>query len=333
MNPKTFSALLSFIVFLVFSSTTTMAINVTRILTSYPKFGTFSDVINKTGINELTKNRQTITVLAVDNDSMGSISGRAQDELKRILMTHIVLDYYDTLKIQRLGKRIITLNNLYQTTGVAQYGQGFLNMTKMNPGNVVFGSAVQDAPLVAKLLGSVLAQPFNIFVLHVSTPIVPPGIGKAVLAPPPPPGLPPPAPSPKKAGVPSPGNDTADDSDEVPVPAPSPADAPVADAPANFKHKSAPAPAPGDKAADSPTSGSWSAGPGIGLAAVIGLVVGLVFGDITAKMRKLIVENWKAELRMKSKIHVKIINIYTIPFYIAKNRSTNGAHYEPINSN
>ncbi|GKV37817.1 hypothetical protein SLEP1_g45793 [Rubroshorea leprosula] len=221
-----------------------MAINVTRILTNYPEFGTFSDVINKTGINELTKNRQTITVLAVDNDSMGSISGRAQDELKRILMTHIVLDYHDTLKIQRLGKRSITLTNLYQTTGVAQYGQGFLNMTKMSPGNVVFGSAVQDAPLVAKLLGSVLAQPFNISVLRVSTPIVPPGIGKAVLAPPPPPGLPPPAPSPKKAGVPS---------------------------PANFKHKSAPAPAPGDKAADSPTSGSWSAGPGIGLAAVIEL--------------------------------------------------------------
>ncbi|GKU87518.1 hypothetical protein SLEP1_g1910 [Rubroshorea leprosula] len=273
-HPKASSSFLFLAIFLVCSSTITTALNVTRILSNYPDFGTFSDLINRTGINDLVKNRQTITLLALDNDTIGSISGRPQDEIKRILMAHIVLDYYDTLKIQKLGKRSILLTNLYQTTGVAQDQQGFLNMTKLGPGNVVFGSAVHGSPLVAKLLGSVLAQPFNISVLHVSTPIVPAGIGEVVLAPPPPPFLPPP-PAPKKAEVPSSNDNTADDSDEILVPAPSPADAPVADAPAMSNHKSPPSPNDADAQSPAP-SGSRSVGSGICLAAVMGLVASLV---------------------------------------------------------
>lgn len=187
-------------------------------------------------------------------------------------MSHIVLDYYDTLKIQKLDRKTQLLTNLYQTTGYSEDKQGYLNMTKIHPGDVVFGSAVKGSPLVAKLLGSVLASPFNISVLHISTPIVPTGIGEAVLPPPPPPGGPPPAPAPNSAEAPAPAeyaDDSDDDSD-----APSPSPAPAAHAPDKSKKKSPPAPDADEE--EAAPSGAWRACSGAGIAVMTGLIVSLV---------------------------------------------------------
>ncbi|XWS72853.1 hypothetical protein CRYUN_Cryun02cG0075400 [Craigia yunnanensis] len=185
-------------------------------------------------------------------------------------MNHVVLDYFDTLKIQKLGKKSAILTTLYQTTGVAMEQQGFLNITRIGPGDVVFGSGVKGAPLVSKLLWSVIAQPFNLSVLHVSTPIVAPGFGDAVLAPPPPPGSNPPAPAPSE-------EEKGDDEGEAPdsAPSPAPSDAP-ADAPT--KGKSPPSPKEADEEeAEAPAPSACSrVDSSIAVAAVMSLVASFV---------------------------------------------------------
>ncbi|EOY29188.1 hypothetical protein QUC31_020916 [Theobroma cacao] len=271
------ASLLFVFAFLLALSTTSTAFNVTKVLGQYPDYGSFNDLLSQTKLAEEISHRQTITILALDNASISSIASRPSDEVKKILMNHVVLDYFDTFKIQKLGKKSVILTTLYQTTGLAQGQQGFLNITKLGPGEVVFGSAVKGAPLVSKLLGSVVSQPFNLSVLHVSTPIVAPGFGEAVLAPPPPPGSPPPSPAPKKAAAPAPSEEEEADDEESEAsdgaPSPAPADAPAADAPT--KGKTPPAPKDADEEAAAPSASSRVASS-MAVAAVMGLVANLV---------------------------------------------------------
>ncbi|XP_022750392.1 LOW QUALITY PROTEIN: fasciclin-like arabinogalactan protein 3 [Durio zibethinus] len=282
MAAKAFLLFVIAFFFLALSTTTSSAFNITKVLGQYPEYGTFNNLLSQTKLAEQISHRQTITILALDNDTISSIANRSTDELKKILMNHIILDYFDTLKIQKLGKKSAILTTLYQTTGMAMEQQGFLNLTRIGPGDVAFGSGVKGAPLVSKLLGSVVAQPFNLSVLHVSTPIVAPGFGDPVLAPPPPPGSKPPAPAPKKAEAPAPseeeeGDDEGESPDGAPSPAPS-ADAPAADAPT--KGKSPPSPKDADEEeeaeAPAPSASSKVVGSRIAAATVIGLVASFV---------------------------------------------------------
>ncbi|XVF48154.1 hypothetical protein PTKIN_Ptkin03bG0168500 [Pterospermum kingtungense] len=274
MAAKASLLLLIVVAFLILalSTTSTTAMNVTKVLGEYPEYGTFNDLLTKTKLTEQINHRQTITILALDNDSVSSIANRSMDEVKKILMNHIILDFFDKIKIQNLGKKSAILTTLYQTTGTAMEQQGFVNITRIGPGDVVFGSGVPGSPLVSKLLGPVVSQPFNLSVLHVSTPIVAPGFGDPVLPPPPPPGSKPPSSPPKNSEAPSPSEEESDYEGEAPdsAPSPSPSDAPT-------KGKSPPSPKDADEEeeeTDAPApSASSIAGSGIAIASVMGLVV------------------------------------------------------------
>ncbi|GMJ15808.1 FASCICLIN-like arabinogalactan protein 3 precursor [Hibiscus trionum] len=263
-------------------STTSAALNITKSLADYPEYSSLSSLLKETKLTQAINHRQTITILALDNDAIQSISDRPRDELREILMNHIILDYFDREKIRKLGKKSAILTTLYQTTGLGTNQNGFVNITRIAPGEVVFGSATKGAPLVAKLLGSVISQPFNLSVLHISTPIVAPSFGDPILAPPPPPGSKPPAPAPKKSKSSSgsaPSPDAEEEADDEDADSPSPSDAP-APSPKAAKEKSSP---PKPKASDdddadsegpSPSASSrlvwyWSR---LGAAALIGLV-------------------------------------------------------------
>jgi len=233
---------------------TTTAFNITRLLGRYPEFSDFNDLLTKNGLASEINSRQTITILAVSNDALGGLSGKPEEVQKGVLSNHVVLDYYDTLKLQKMKNKSV-LTTLYQTTGVASEGQGFLDISHKNDGSIVFGSAVKGSAQDTKLLGSVAAQPYNISVLSVSQPIVAPGIDNSLrpIASPPKASAPAPAhkkKSPPPVDAPAPSDDTTAD-----VPAPS--DGPNADAPAPADGPSAVAPAPSDgPTADVPTADS-----------------------------------------------------------------------------
>ncbi|CAN8284140.1 unnamed protein product [Cochlearia groenlandica] len=245
MSHKAYSYLLCFTILLVVSSIVS-AVNITRALEKYPEFSTMTELFAKTELTPIINKRQTITVLALSNDAIGSVSGRPEEELKNVLMNHVVLDYYDEVKFKAFKEKSTMLTTLYQSTGLGQQQNGFLNCTKSN-GKIYFGSAVKGAPQTAEYITTVFRNPYNLSVVQISMPIVAPGLGAPVKVPPPPPmSSSPPAPSPKKAAA--------------ETPAPGPAEEEVyADTPLGSAPETAPASAPSEEV-DSPAPAPGNAG-------------------------------------------------------------------------
>ncbi|KAI3468405.1 hypothetical protein Pfo_025068 [Paulownia fortunei] len=228
MSPSTsFSAAPSILisaVLLLSSIATTSAFNITLLLEKYPDFSEFNSLLSQTHLADDINRRKTITILAITNDRIGEISGKPEDVQKRILSNHVVLDYFDVLKLNKLKDSKTVLTTLFQATGIADEQQGFLNVVHSKDGSIAFGSAMKGAPIDSKLEGSVASQPYNISVLSISHPIIAPGIDgtlSPVSAPPPKAPahkVPPPAESPEE--------EDAADAPTTDAAAPSPVDAP-----------------------------------------------------------------------------------------------------------
>ncbi|XP_042038481.1 fasciclin-like arabinogalactan protein 3 [Salvia splendens] len=105
--------------------------------------------------------RRTITVLGLPNDRIGTLMQLPEDVQKSILTLHVILDYFDMSKLTPANK-----TTLYQSSGVANGQQGFIDVVRRRDGTIVFGS-----PLVCNFVNPVAAQPFNI-----SQPIIAPGM-------------------------------------------------------------------------------------------------------------------------------------------------------------
>ncbi|KAJ8763713.1 hypothetical protein K2173_003495 [Erythroxylum novogranatense] len=218
---------LLFLVFLCLNLSTSTAFNITRILTNYPEFDTFNNILSQTGLAKEINSRSTVTVLAVDNGVAGGVAGKPEDILKRILSAHVILDYYDPLKISKLAKKITTVTTLYQASGMADDQQGF-------------GSSQ-----TSQLIKSVTNQPYNVSVLQVSGVIEAAGIDGAGGA------------SPTKSPSPPPAPAETPEESPAEAPAPSSKEAPPTETPA-------PVPAAGpavDALADAPSDGPAADGP------------------------------------------------------------------------
>ena len=269
-------------------SSAASAFNITRLLSKYPGYNTFNDLLTQTKLNEEINHRLTITVLAVQDGAISSLSGKPLDVVKRILSSHVVLDYYDLVKLKNLKKGTTLLTTLYQTTGVASTQQGFLNVTAMKNGDIVFGSAVKDASLDVTLKASVASQPYNISVLEVSGPIIAPGIDSTAVHPPA-------ASPPKKSVAPAPAPLKKKKKAASPAESPVEAEAPVADAPTDAPASTpAEAPAADTPAADAPASDATpvdaapapstsSAGEGSVVSFWVGSAVALVAAFLAAQ--------------------------------------------------
>ncbi|XP_010265495.2 PREDICTED: fasciclin-like arabinogalactan protein 14 [Nelumbo nucifera] len=259
------AAILVLSLFLAFASTE--AFNITRLLSQYSDFSNFNDYLTQTKLADSINRRQTITVLAVDNGAVSSLSGKSPDLIKKVLSLHVILDYYDIDKIKKLSNKSTILTTLFQSTGVAVNKQGFLNVTRFASGEVRFGSAVKGSSLDAQLIKKVAAQPYNLSVLQVSSVIYPTGIEDIKFTPTPPP---PRANAPRKslspAKAPAPASDSPSDA-KAPVEGPSrdadtPASSPpspVADGPAGDSTGDADAPGPEGPSASSATRVAFSA--------------------------------------------------------------------------
>ncbi|XP_024005796.1 fasciclin-like arabinogalactan protein 5 isoform X2 [Eutrema salsugineum] len=232
MGLKASHYLLSLTLLLVFSTVVT-ASNITRAFAKYSNFSTMSDLFIKTKLTIPISKYRTITVLAVSNDAISSITNRSDIELKNILMTHVILDYYDELKLNGLKEKSIMLTTLYQTTGLGEEMNGFINLTK-SKGRIYFGSEVKGSPLNAEYVKTLYHNPYNLSIIQISMPIVAPGLSLAIFPPPPPPAPLAPAPSPMDAAMsPAPGPADEDNASDTAVPKPKPAtETPEVDSPA-----------------------------------------------------------------------------------------------------
>lgn len=259
---------------------TASAFNITILLSRYPGFEQFNDLLSRTHLAEQINSRRTITVLGLPNDRLATIMQMTPDVQKSILSLHVILDYYDMIKLNKLALGTKTIaTTLYQSSGVANDQQGFINIVHRRDGTFVFGSAMTGAPLVSTLVNSVAAQPFNISVLSVSQPIIAPGMDGSWVDPamPAPPKAP--APAPKKAAAAPPPvaeEPAADDEPAADAPAPSPSSGAPSSAPAPAEDAPAADEVQDDAGAEQVTAKKKSgAVKGVVSGVTVGLVIGL----------------------------------------------------------
>lgn len=93
--------------------------DITKLLSQYPAFGSFSNYLTQTQLAGEVNTRAAITVLAVDNAGMAPVSGKSMDVIKKVLSLHVILDYFDVQKFQHLGNQTITVTTLFQASGQA----------------------------------------------------------------------------------------------------------------------------------------------------------------------------------------------------------------------
>lgn len=224
------SSLLCLAVFLAFSSSI-HGFNITRLLGQYPEFGMFNQYLTETKLAEQINRRNTITVLALENSALSSLSGKPQETIKAIISTHVILDYYDEKKLVEATGNHTQLVTLFQASGLARNNEGFVYASLINEGEVAFASGVKGSPFNTLLVRTVATQPYNISVLQVNQPIVAPSIdasaGSSSSSTPPPAA----AKAPVASTAPPPAEEVVAESPEEEAVAPA-ADAPAADGPA-----------------------------------------------------------------------------------------------------
>ncbi|KAI5062745.1 hypothetical protein GOP47_0023284 [Adiantum capillus-veneris] len=153
--------------------------NVTTLLDNHPDYSLFNGLLSQYGVAAQINSRTTITVLSPHNRAVNAfLAGRGagldRQSLFNILSFHVLLDYEDPEKLRTLAGGFATITTLYQTTGLAEGEDGFLNVTVFegvakahSPGNNSFAT-----------IGSSLEKfPFNISLLAVDQVLIPSGIG------------------------------------------------------------------------------------------------------------------------------------------------------------
>ncbi|KAK3142877.1 hypothetical protein QOZ80_4BG0353060 [Eleusine coracana subsp. coracana] len=154
--------------------------NVTEMLSEFPVFSTFNNLLSQTKLADQINNRQTITVLVVDNSAASAITSLPLEAQKKVLAVQVILDYYDPVKLDGIMKnKTAQLTTLFQASGGATNSAGFLNYREGADDQMAFGSAEPGAPLSSKLVTVVASRPYNISVMQVSAPIVPPSISQS----------------------------------------------------------------------------------------------------------------------------------------------------------
>ncbi|KAE8725845.1 hypothetical protein F3Y22_tig00008013pilonHSYRG00062 [Hibiscus syriacus] len=144
-------------------------LDIDKILSDYSDLSDFNNMLKETGVADQINSMQTVTVLAVSNGNLGALSGRSSEDKKMVMSVHVILDYYDELKLNKsTTKHAKILTTLYQQTGKARNQVGFLNMTNTGNGPVVFASAAPNSHLEAQLVKQVTSKPYDISVMQIS---------------------------------------------------------------------------------------------------------------------------------------------------------------------
>ncbi|XWS31088.1 hypothetical protein CRYUN_Cryun23aG0047400 [Craigia yunnanensis] len=163
-------ALFLFLLLLLFSSTTSNAHNITRILAKHPEFSTFNHYLTTTHLAAEINRRRTITVLALDNAAMSSLLAKQLSlyTLKNVLSLHVLVDYFGSKKLHQITNGTALTSTMFQATGAAPGSSGYINITDLKSGKVGFGAEDNDGKLDAVYVKSVAEIPYNISVLQIS---------------------------------------------------------------------------------------------------------------------------------------------------------------------
>nr|BAE75863.1 putative fasciclin-like arabinogalactan protein [Salicornia europaea] len=164
---------------LTLTPTTTHAHNITKILAKFPDFSSFNHYLTTTHLAPEINTRQTITVLAIDNAAMASLTSKHLpiSTLKNILSLHVLLDYFGAKKLHQITDGSALAATMYQATGSAPGTAGFVNITDLKGGKVGFaatnpasdeGDSDSTPSLNSTFIKSLKEIPYNISVIQIS---------------------------------------------------------------------------------------------------------------------------------------------------------------------
>ncbi|KAL3616580.1 Kinesin-like protein fla10 [Castilleja foliolosa] len=160
-----------------FLAAVSSASNITEILSAFPEYSDFNNLLTQTKLADEINSRSTVTVCVLPNAALSSITGKYPlSVVKNILSLHVLLDYFDPLKLHKIPDGSVLSTTLYQTTGNAPGNLGFVNITDLKGGKVGFGSGVAGSPLDSAYTKSVKQVPYNVSVIEISSAIAPKAI-------------------------------------------------------------------------------------------------------------------------------------------------------------
>ncbi|KAJ1420135.1 FAS1 domain [Sesbania bispinosa] len=165
------SSVLCLALLLAFSSTI-HGLDITKQLSQYPEFESFNKYLTETKLAEQINGLKAVTVLAIDNKALSSLSGKSPDAVKAIIGNHVLVGYYDEKKLVEAQGSHTQLETLSPVSGPAKS----ILVALINEGEVAFSSAVKGSPFDTKLVSTVSTQPDTVSILQVTQPIVAPGV-------------------------------------------------------------------------------------------------------------------------------------------------------------
>jgi hypothetical protein len=183
---------------LLLSGSAAGAFNITQILAAFPEFNVLNSLLLDTGLAHAINTREAVTVLAPNNTAIVAFASAAPaPQLPRsfftdLLALHVVLDYLDAPKLAALqrgrGKGDgAVLTTLLQSTRAVPRGAGFIRVAPSSAAGerLTFSSAAPGGQRNATFERQVVAKPYSVSVLQVSSFVVPPGIKLVQPFPPP----------------------------------------------------------------------------------------------------------------------------------------------------
>ncbi|KAL6499352.1 Envelope glycoprotein gp160 [Orobanche hederae] len=154
-----------------------VATNITQILSAYPDYSEFNNLLTQTKLADEINSRAPVTVCVLPNGALSSFTGNySLSVLKNILSLHVLLDYFDGQKLHKITGGSVLSTTLYQTTGNSVGELGFVNITLLEGGKVGFGSGAPGAPLDSYFTKPVKQIPYNVSVIEISKAIAPSAI-------------------------------------------------------------------------------------------------------------------------------------------------------------
>ncbi|GJX62939.1 fasciclin-like arabinogalactan protein 8 [Tanacetum coccineum] len=157
--------------------TTVTSHNITDILSNFPEYSVYNDYLTKTKLNDEINSRKTVTVLVLNNNMTTQLGANVTlAVMKTVLSIHVLLDFFDSEKLMKIGGGSQVATTLYQTTGQALENTGFVNITDLPGGKIGFGSGNGRSKLDSLFVKDVKEIPYDISVLEINSPINAPGI-------------------------------------------------------------------------------------------------------------------------------------------------------------
>lgn len=160
------------------SPTALAAFDLIEMLADKPRYATMSKLLQQTKVAGEANQLRAATLLVVPDKLVKSLASLPADKMRPAVANHVLLSYFDPIKLDEMKTRTAILPTLLSNTDKKL---GVLNYSRAGDGQMYFGAP--GVPCAAKLVKVVAARPYSVSIMEVSEPVLPAGFASPVAAP------------------------------------------------------------------------------------------------------------------------------------------------------